>query len=59
MYSHNLDDSSGETSLYAEHYLRGGLSCYLLGSLFHGSATTEFGSLIDNRLLVGLRLALP
>lgn len=59
MYSHNLDDNSGETSLYAEHYLSGGLSCYLLGSLFHGSATTEFGSLIDNRLLVGLRLALP
>jgi hypothetical protein len=59
MYSHNFDDNSGQFALYADHYLAGGLSCFLLAVTNTGGNRQEFGQFIDNSLQFGVRLALP
>jgi hypothetical protein len=59
MWSRNLNDASNEWAGFYEHPLDRRLSLYALGALNDGDARREFGALIENRLLIGIRLALP
>lgn len=59
MYSHNLNDDSGELAVYGEHYITGRLSCFVLAVANNGGNRQEFGQFIDGNVLLGLRLAIP
>lgn len=59
MWSRNLEDASNEWAGYFEHPLDRHLSVYALGALNDGGARREFAALIENRLQIGIRLALP
>jgi hypothetical protein len=59
MWSRNLDDTGNEWAIYYDHPINSRLSLYALGVLNEGGAQREFAALIESRLQIGMRLALP
>jgi hypothetical protein len=59
MYTRNFSDRSNEYSLYAERTLGSRISAYVLATLPQGSARQELPALFDNRITLGLKIALP
>lgn len=59
MFTHGFTDSSQQAAGYAEVTLNSHLTGFTLGVLPIGGAQREFSSLINRRVMAGIKLALP
>lgn len=59
MYTRNLNDRSNEFAFYGETVLSGSVTAFLTAMASTGESAAEFSSLIDRRVTLGLKIALP
>lgn len=59
MYTRNLSDRSNEFAFYGETVLSGRVTAFLMAMAPTGRSAAEFSSLIDRRVTLGLKIALP
>lgn len=59
MYTRNLTDRGQEISAYGETTLTTRISAYAMAVLPHGHGDQESAALIDRRLILGVKIALP
>lgn len=59
MYTRNLTDHGQEISAYGETTLTTRISAYVMAVLPHGHGDQEAAALIDRRLTLGVKIALP
>jgi len=59
MYTRNLNDRSNELAAYGEVVLSNRITAFAMAVAPLGKAREEFSSLIDRRITLGLKIALP